>query len=554
MKRLKSFFKATGSHIGTLSAKKIAVIALVAAVIIAPTVLALGYVIHNEYLKVSNRFSVTLYTPDDRVIATDIQDPEIAGRASLCGIFYQMTSKPVPVNIDTSVITNDSYVRAITEYNGTVSEYKCYFSTDTSAGYYIDESNKAYLISEKINTAFLSTSYAELFYPSAVAVPLITADLDVIYPKSASWYYKNTSDQYVLSTQNRLTDTVKTYEITGAIDISFEQKPDITYLKVFNGSTEIYNGDISELSSLATDINDRLLISLKAKWEQREGAAHYGELEYEFYVQIKNRSSFTISSDKVNAGGFIILDCTNVTDVSKLMFSCDRQGYTPVFKRYNGVLRAVIPFSEDSEAESMSFTVSYGAASQDFTVNIIPRPAKSDFSSDTLTFDSVETPDLLNAEIKATILEASIRTPYDDMVYFRGNFSAPTDNGYTSLYSHGSTVRWGETLEHSYTAIGNKYVSASDTAGGSSVTSLQNGIVAHVGNDRLLGKYVVIDHGCGLRSWYTGLGQTDVDVGDLLLIGQHIGKASAENSGGKDSFTLYCTVYDTLIDPDTLFK
>ena len=553
MKHLKSFFTAIVNRLSALSAKKIIVIALIVAVIIAPTVLAFGYVIYNEYLLVSNHFSVTLYADDDRLIATDSQDPESAGKSSLCGIFYHMTAEPVPINIDIDVIPDHGYVRAVTQYNGINAEYKCYFSTDTAAGYYVTENGKTYLISEKVNTEFLSTSFAESFYPSANAASLTTADLDVITPKSVSWYYKSTNEQYVLATQNKLTDITKTYEITGAIDISFDIAPDATYLKVFNGSTEVYNGDISELSSLTADTNDRLLVKLTAIWNSKEASEHYGELKYEFYVQIKNRSTFTVSAEEVTAGGFIILDCTNVTNPSKLVFTGDRQDYSPVFKYYNGVLRTVIPFSEDSDAESMSFTVSYGAASQNFTINILPRPDKKEFSSTALTFDTEDTPSLINSEIISILLGADITGTSDEFVYFRGNFSDPSKNGYTAIYTHGSTVRWGEELEYSYTAIGNKYVTATDTVGGSSIKALQNGTVAYIGQNELLGKFVIIDHGCGLRTWYTGLGKIDIEVGTLLLAGQHIGKALPNEIDNNEGFTLYCTVYDILIDPDTLF-
>ena len=109
---------------------------------------------------------------------------------------------------------------------------------------------------------------------------------------------------------------------------------------------------------------------------------------------------------------------------------------------------------------------------------------------------------------------------------------------------------WGEELEYFYNTVGNEYIVKDTTVKGESVLAMQTGAVALVGESENLGKFVVIDHGCGLRTWYTNLSFTNVEQGDILLAGQSVGKTGILNN--KEGFKLYCTAYDTLIDPNIL--
>ena len=111
---------------------------------------------------------------------------------------------------------------------------------------------------------------------------------------------------------------------------------------------------------------------------------------------------------------------------------------------------------------------------------------------------------------------------------------------------------WGEELEYFYTTVGNEYNVKNPSVKGESVSTIQNGVVSLVGESDNLGRFVVIDHGCGLRTWYTNLSFTEVEQGDILLAGQSVGKTGTVNQ--KEGFRLYCTAFDTLIDPTILTK
>ena len=102
---------------------------------------------------------------------------------------------------------------------------------------------------------------------------------------------------------------------------------------------------------------------------------------------------------------------------------------------------------------------------------------------------------------------------------------------------------------HQVIAYGNEYSAAADT----SVKALQNGVVAKIAYDEYIGNYVVIDHGCGLMTYYANLGSVDVSFGDILLAGQHIGSCG-ENLFGRYGFTLYCAANGNTVAPQALWE
>ena len=551
MNRTKSFMSDILSRLKLLGGKRIAIIIAIAAILTAPTALATVYVINQELEKPAEQLSVSLYDSEDRLIASESQILGNAGRTSLTEMFYRIISSDSRSESIPEGLTDKTFVRAEIDHNGTKHDITCYFSTDSDKGYYIDSQQKCYPISEKLNSEFLSTAYAEVFYPQSNAFKLTTIDNDVITPKTVKWSYKTADGQYMSAKGNKITDKVETYEITSAIDIIFDTPPDVANAHVYINDKLIFNGGIEALSSLAVDTNELIRVYVEAEWAELEDSECYGVLTYEFLVHIKNRSSFYVSSDKVNLGGFITLDCSNITDIKKLNFTSSREGFSPVFKPYGRLWRTVIPFPETLSEESFDFSVSYGASGEDFSISVLPSLEKKTYSAESILFKNEEFPITLGKKIQSAVFSTPL--PSNDLVYFRGNFADPESNGYTAAYTHNSTVLWGEELEYSYTAVGNEYILNDENVSGGSVRAVQGGVVAYVGKNDALGSFAVIDHGCGVRTWYARLGRIDVSVGDVLVTGQYLGKTAEGSFEAKEGFTLFCTANDIMIDPDTLW-
>jgi len=554
MRHLSGIFSNIKRYFSELSVKKVIIAVLITFLILAPTFFAASYVLYHEFLYQGDMFSVTIYDNEGNQLGFEEASPEGAAKSSLTNIFYQLMQESTNTSPSSIVeAQGDRFIRAVTKYNGVSSEIKCFFSAkEGSAAYFTNNKNQKITIPNDINKLFLSTPYGELFFDSSVPYSLSTIDMDTITPSKITWYYKDLNGEYLSAARNAVQSNQMTYEITGAIDISFESFPDKCTVKVYDQDGTSHDSTLEDLSTLTIDSGDDLRVTILAEWTRKRDSDKYGQLYYDFLVRIKNRSSFSISSEKVSAGGFLILDCTNITDISKIKFTSSVKDIQPSFKQYNGNVRAIIPFPENVTYNSLSFDISYGVASESFTVSISKPDKKDEFFYDSMIFDSEGIPSDINKKTLRSILETKL--PNNDPVYFRGNFASPADYGFDTLYTHGATVSFGEEYEYSFTAFGNEYTVGSKTSGGLSVRSLQNGVVSLVGNDEYLGKFIVIDHGCGLRTWYAGLDDIDVNAGEIVVTGQHLGKTAEGTFKGVEGFKLYCSIYDTVISPNQLWN
>lgn len=552
---MKSFFNVfddVKKFFVTLNTKKILIIVCVLLLIIAPTLFAVGSIIYHNHLYTSDLFSVTIYSDDGTQLDYDEKEIDSAESTSLSFIFYEMTVENKIPNTLPQKSEQTPYVRAVTKINNDVSEYRCYFSADDLQGYYIDESGNSFIISEKLNKAFLSKECAEDFYSSSNPHTLMTADGDTITPKTIDWHYKNINGDYILANNNTSESKIKSYEVMGTLNMIFEQDPDECSVVIYDGDNKLFDGKPENLSEFIADSKDPLRVTVDARWDKKDDSENYGSLSYEFYIVIKNRSSFSISSDSINVGGLLMIKCTNITDVSKIAFESNIESIKPTFKKYDASVCALIQIPERTNQTAFKFNISYGASKQTFNVDIFPKINDEKYSYNSDIFSSNDQPSKENVEITKFIKE--LKLPQNQTVYFRGNFTDPAHIGFTALYTHDSTVYWGEESQHSYTALGNCYAVSSHVSGGLPVNAIQNGIVCYVGNSSLLGNFVVIDHGFGIRTWYGGLSSIDTRLGSMVRQGQQIGKTGDCPITEKEGFRLYCSLNDSVIDPKILFK
>ena len=548
----------------SLSFRKILLITVTTLLIISPLILAFINIVHHEQqLQKDNPFSVILYDNASVELARESDIPNNAAEDSLTRIFYELINAPpsptaLPENLDRNI-----FIKASITYNNNAYELICYFAPHSDEGVYIDGTNNAYIIPKEVNKAFLRLPYSEIFYKSAKNYNLVSADNDIIIPSSVNWYYIDSSNNFVQSTKNETMSVQKTYDITSTVNIKFEKKPDQYSITVKDGDAVVYqdqNGNFADLVTLTSESGNDLHVIITAGWQKSPNADRYGNVSYDFFVHIKNKSTITVSkhgegsSDtpltSVSRGDFVIVECTNITDISKIIFSSNINGFSPVFRRYNNKAIALIPIPYNKlEEKKLLFSISYGAITESFELEILPDSPPSLYAYNTNLYESEDTP--RKAKDKIIKILTGNYSDIPESIYFRGNVFSPQNAGFTLKEKHNSTVIWGEELQYFFVTAGNRYTSNSNNT---LVRIAENGVVCQIAENDILGKYVVIDHGCGLRTWYAGLSLVDVHIGDILLAGESIGKTSLNTSTNEYEFLLFCTVYDEIIDPNFLFE
>ena len=89
-------------------------------------------------------------------------------------------------------------------------------------------------------------------------------------------------------------------------------------------------------------------------------------------------------------------------------------------------------------------------------------------------------------------------------------------------------------------------------ASGTNVTAIASGKVVYVGESELLGKFLVIDHGLGLKTWYCNLDETLSTVGAMVAKGDTIGKPGSSGYKNTRGVYLITTVMNVPVCPYSL--
>ena len=454
------------------------------------------------------------------------------------------------------------------KYNTSSEEYLCYFTDNYSTSYLKDSVGNVFSLSEAEYNVFLNSQFSQAVYPDAQPPMLITGDGESVLPTSASWSYLKQNKESVSSTVALAPSSDTTYNISGAINLHFSRTPDTCVAQIFDTDGEkIYEGTLGELSILKAQTDMLLKAKVTASWENKEGCTSHGQATYAFNILLGNKAEFSVNKTKVTSGDFVIISIKNAQSLSKIIYSTkgvtEKQdvdeatsksidflyGYKPVFVTDAQFARAIIPFPAQLPAGTFEFSLAYGAAEQDFAIEIQER------ASDSLLFAKPSTqiaPIISNESItEFNDIVSNLKPSSQSIRFFRGQFACPTDSGLVEGYSFKDKVTSADELA-SFDAIGNEYMSP--FFGGTPIRALNIGVVLEASYCTYLGNYVVIEHGMGLRTWYCGLSDFNVSVGDIVAKGDSIGKSGSGSLLTTDGVLILCSVYDTFISPDVLWN
>jgi murein DD-endopeptidase MepM/ murein hydrolase activator NlpD len=84
---------------------------------------------------------------------------------------------------------------------------------------------------------------------------------------------------------------------------------------------------------------------------------------------------------------------------------------------------------------------------------------------------------------------------------------------------------------------------------GYDVPAIAAGKVVYSGSSALLGNFIVVDHGLGLKTWYCHLGNALSAPGEIVAKGEVIGKAGKTGYTNISGVYLITTVMDVPVSP-----
>lgn len=506
--------------------KKILTIALALVVLFIPTYVAIAN--YNNKKPVES-------TPD--VSTLTISDPE--GRTSTIssdkdenGIFEMfngINSSGTPVSSLPDSLAGNGFLLVTFSTPESEHSYKYYFTTNSSECYYTDPSGKIFKIAVNQAKNFLGSAYSVYLYKTATPPVLTASGTNTISASTMNWFYLvsgGTYQQYDYLTSD---NADMTYDVGNNFTFNFSIAPTDSNLKVFNADELLYDGGINELHSLELTRNTTLRFLITANWAQTNESEYYGNAEYEFNALVLAPAEFKLGESSIEHGDIVVLSGVNVTNPADIKVSFDPildNNFTPTFFKDGDYVHTLIPFSYDVPNGEYKITVTYGITTQ--TLNLSVGESRYGFNKAATKYSASEA--LVSTfyaedDIAAyNAIRSDICRTTEELKYFSGAFVNYETAG--ALTSKKSTIKLGFTRE-SILKDGRTFKHTGidfEVSAGIDVPAMSSGKVVYAGFCDVLGNFVVVDHGYGLKTWYAHLSEISVSVGDIVRTSQSLGK------------------------------
>lgn len=500
--------------------KKFVILILALVVLFIPTYLAIASYYVNQKNPHSQEFTELVLKIPDGTTETFVKSQDSSG---MLDFFIAMNRAGEAVDSLPSDYSGESFMLGtFKRENGDTESYKYYFSDNAEKCYFANPDGLFFRISKSDALKFFDTKYSLYLFGSASTPVLTVSGSNVIDPLTMSWNYLVSGIYHNLSFDNTGTAAGQTLDLTNDFDFSFDIVPDECVIKVYSGTELLFEGTPDNLSGFTVERNDTLTFSVNAIWTQTAGCEYYGEAKYSFSVKVTAPSSFSIGESTVEPGALVVISGINVTDPSKVSFTSEPAiGCTPQFYADGDYVRALVPIAADLPAGSYKFTVSYGLTTQTLELTVSAKTFDKSYAYYDVPKSLVDTnySDADIAEYRKLVGEISAQN--ESIKYFSDKFMNYEDSGIGIAVGYGKIMlmKYTDNFQHE----GVDYMFAQ----GAEIPAMNSGKVVYVGSCDILGKFVVVDHGWGMKSWYAHMSETSVAVGDVVNKGQTLGKVGS---------------------------
>ena len=502
--------------------------AILILILIIPTIVAIINYSNQQRgtADAHNTVSITLTDPDGTVY--DFKR-EGGKDDDIMDFFLSVSENSDAVGSLPSTIGIGDFYQCV--YTTTVREfgYKYYFTPSAADCYFVNGDGDSFKMSEADAKYFLSSPYAGALYENG-KLPLMTISGKEASPESAEWYFTGNEGSVIKSDTAPFVKAA-TDEITveGGLAMSFPIQPDsfnVTVTDLSDGNV-LFNDSYDNIGALTISESGKVIIEAVAKWFEDTERTYHGEQTYKFSAAVSAPAQFYAGASEISVGDVICVTGLNVGNAEEIVFSSvPSVNYTPVFFTDGDAVQALIPFNWDLQAGEYALTFEYGGTSQ--TVKI--RVNGSDYhDSYTNILDGViqangnEEAKKKAEETFGEIAKSSEQaaTKYFDGEFLRG-IKGIGDDAIIGGFGHSFRVTDTD-ITYRHTGVDFRTDASLD------VVAVNSGVVLYAGYTDYSGYTVVIEHGYGLKSWYSHLSKTSVEVGAKVNRGDAVGVTG--NSG-----------------------
>lgn len=232
-----------------------------------------------------------------------------------------------------------------------------------------------------------------------------------------------------------------------------------------------------------------------------------GWYHYSFRFTLQAEAVVEFSAKRVEQGGVVGLRISGMTGDEAPTIETDLGNVQ--CQRCEGGWRAYIPVAYNAYSGDHAVNITIGGETTTHSIVVLPK----DFG--TVEVEAEETAsEQANAEFRNTVWAL-----YDALLrekMWKGGFISPAENSLT-------LVDFGQTKVVNGVQGGRSNSTLLYTVPGENCRAPSNGVVVLAKELELTGKTVVIDHGCGVRSYLYGLQSLLVTAGQTVEQGQTVG-------------------------------
>ena len=429
--------------------------------------------------------------------------------------------------------------------------YRLYPSLSLSGCMAFDEEGACYLITAEDAAALvvreeLEYLYADHHLPS-LAVRSGEKRYDIL-PTDYVWSYKKANGVYYNDLSAQTSQEVVTCNLfadfENLLEFSVEPSHYSFVVRRYENGADGYEVPVTSLGGLHFTGDTLISVEITATWSQASNAAQYGEASYRFLAlydvpAVVKLHGVSENSVTLSAGGYLALvaEFTNPNEDLSITFREQTSTVKFHYDEGSGNSYAFLPIDPETPAGVYPLTVRSGDTEYGYSVTVEARENDEIISVAVSDSDYAKyyAPEVLEGLEKtlADLQNASLNTPLlrTDLIFGQPISGDPA-------YTYGATVIVGNAGAANDPGVsylmGNLYKGDKNTE----VEAVQNGVCVFAGELGALGNVVVVDHGCGVFSYYALLDTLIAKAGDQISRSEELGTLGASSEQGNLFFAL----------------
>lgn len=455
------------------------------------------------------------------------------------------------------------YTVTYTEDDGLPITYTLYMSKNTDDCVYVSPDGEYFMMDEKIASELVVreefSSLNELkSLPNVVLTGL--GEGVTLYPDSYKWTYTALdSNKVTLDGTGKRSNALVKFDNSenGMLTLEFDKNPDALTLKITGDNGVVFDDkyeNLSQTNKLAYNSDTKLTLVVTAQWYELDGADCFGEAVYTVPLLYDVEPTYSVvDKNGVPAGDFTVLRISDFNDGEKLTVVNDigLPETLDVYDGKDGVKIVFIPMgcdlekgtytlklrTESGHEKDVEVKVSRGVTHDSYSVIFTDEQLSAAFTEENFKEFEALTSELTSKSKNEHLYSGKFAYPTGSSAIANGGFSYGSKLDVISLYSK------------KYTHSGMQLKAAK----GQSVVATNGGTVVFAGNTGLYGNTVIVDHGCGILSYYGNLDEITAKVGDVTVGGETVlGKAGSTGfacvRGGAEASTSTMVYFAISID------